>query len=405
MTSRLASNKLAIKKHFMNILVIPPTDWKRGPLPTRLHFVFERLAERHSIYVARFKYKRLEEYAPRDTSCQLCEMGGLNIWDFSTYYVVNAATHLRKLQGIVREHDIDVIVSANIMPSMLVNLVKGNTPVVLDYLDHYEESAAVYYQGSSWKSWLVKKVVRTIVKWNLGKAFSLILISPNMNEYLQREYGIIKKIDVIPNGTDTSLLYPMDRSEAKRALGIDDCFVLGFTGMLEHWIDLGSVVRELPELVKEFGRVKLLMVGDSVYADYKPNLHRIAAELDVEDCLMFTGFVPLTEMAKHVAAMDVCLNPRKDMQMNDDGISNKIIGYLACGRPILSKNGRGAEETLTHCYPYTDGRLAEKVREVIDIAPSEDSIRQEALNYDWDILTQKYEQVLFEAVNGATIQK
>jgi len=44
----------------MRILVIPTTDWIRHPVPNRLNFIFDILAEEHDVYVLHFGLKRFQ---------------------------------------------------------------------------------------------------------------------------------------------------------------------------------------------------------------------------------------------------------------------------------------------------------------------------------------------------------
>lgn len=55
----------------MNILVIPTTDWIRHPVPNRLNFIFDTLAEEHEVYVLHFGLKRFSDLPERETKCQL----------------------------------------------------------------------------------------------------------------------------------------------------------------------------------------------------------------------------------------------------------------------------------------------------------------------------------------------
>ena len=52
----------------MKILVIPTTDWIRHPIPNRLNFIFDRLAEEHEVYVLHFGLLRFKSQEPRETN-------------------------------------------------------------------------------------------------------------------------------------------------------------------------------------------------------------------------------------------------------------------------------------------------------------------------------------------------
>ena len=181
----------------------------------------------------------------------------IEVEDPSLYYLLNFPYHLWKIRNIVKSLNIDVILSANILPSFAANF--AGAPVVFDYLDHLEESASIYYPGSALGE-IVKQVVSLITKYNLRHARSVITVTKELSEFLQ-DLGV-KDITVIPNGVDTKVLRPMPMEEAKKSLGLKGV-VLGYVGSLEHWVDLETVVQALPNL-----DATLLVVGPGLFTDY-----------------------------------------------------------------------------------------------------------------------------------------
>ena len=122
----------------MKILVIPTTDSIRHPVPNRLNFIFDSLAEKHDVYVLHFGLKRFSDLEARETKCKLLDASWIKVDDPSLYYFLNFPYHLWNIRRIVKRLDIDVILSANILPSFVANFAPS--PVVFDYLDHLEES-------------------------------------------------------------------------------------------------------------------------------------------------------------------------------------------------------------------------------------------------------------------------
>ena len=105
----------------MKILVIPTTDWIRHPVPNRLNFIFDTLAEEHDVYVLHFGLKRFSNLEARETKCRLVEASWIKVDDPSLYYLLNFPYHLWKIRSIVKKLDIDVILSTNILPSFAAN--------------------------------------------------------------------------------------------------------------------------------------------------------------------------------------------------------------------------------------------------------------------------------------------
>ncbi len=372
----------------MKILVIPTTDWIRHPVPNRLNFIFDFLADEHDVYVLHFGLKRFSELPARETKCQLVEASWINVEDPALYYLLNFPYHLWKIRNIVKSLDIDVILSTNILPSFAANF--AHSPVVFDYLDHLEESASIYYPGSALGE-IVKQVVGLITRYNLRTAHSVITVTKELSEFL-RDQGI-KDITIIPNGVDTSVLKPMPMQEAKNSLGLTGV-VLGYVGSLEHWVDLETVVSAMPQI-----DATLLVVGPGLFTDYGDEIKKMAKDLGVLDRIVFTGAVEYALLSRYISAMDIGLNPLKMMKKNEYAAGGKVFNYLACGRPVLSSRMISLEKLLRdEIYYYDDVEsFTLQVKNVLAAGIDEKRYRSLAEKYDWREIASSYEEVLRNA--------
>jgi glycosyltransferase involved in cell wall biosynthesis len=372
----------------MKILVIPTTDWIRHPVPNRLNFIFDTLAEEHDVYVLHFGLKRFQSLAPRMTKCNLVEGNWITVEDPSLYYLLNFPYHLWKIRNLAKSLNIDVILSTNILPSFAANF--AGVPVVFDYLDHLEESASIYYPGSALGE-IVKQTVSLVTRYNLRHASSVITVTNELSEFL-RDLGV-KEITVIPNGVDTRVLKPMPMQEAKKSLGLAGP-VLGYVGSLEHWVDLETVVQALPDL-----DVTLLVVGPGLFTDYGSMIKKMAEDLGVANKVVFTGAVKYEELSRYISAMDIGLNPLKMMKKNEYAAGGKVFNYLACGRPVLSSRMISLERLLgDEIYYYDDvASFVEQAKMVLHARSDEQKLRFLAEKYDWRPISQRYGQVLSDA--------
>jgi glycosyltransferase involved in cell wall biosynthesis len=375
----------------MNILVIPTTDWVRHPVPNRLNFIFDALAERHNIVVLHFPLKQFRDNTPRPTSCTLVTSGPVPVSDPSLFYLLNSPFHFLAVRNIIRKENIDVILSANILPSFLAN--GSGVPVVFDYLDHLEESASVYYPDS-WIGGVIQRGVRGLTRFNLRHSKAVITVTNELKEYLAG-LGIGNAI-VIPNGVDTDLLRPQNRERAKELLGLGGKSVIGYVGSLEYWVDLETAVDALPELPD----MVLLVIGPGLFTDYGEHVSARARNLGVADRLIFTGAVPYQEINRYIAAMDIGLNPLKPMKKNEYAAGGKVFNYLSCGRPVLSSRMISLERLLgDDLFYYTDvSTFVSQVKRILNLGSREEDCRHIALRFDWTKLALQYESVLKDAV-------
>lgn len=377
----------------MKILVIPTTDWIKHPVPNRLNFIFDILAEKHEVYVLHFGLKKFRNQESRETKCRLVEASAIEVEDPSFYYLLNFPYHLWKLGNVVKKKDIDIILSSNILPSFAANF--AGVPVVFDYLDHLEESASIYYPGSALGQ-LVKAGVRIIVRYNIKKANYVITVTEEFKRLLQ---GIgAKSISVIPNGVDSNLLRPLPKEESKRMLGLNGN-VLGYVGSLEHWVDLETVVEALP-----FLDTKLIVVGPGLFTDYGEKIKKLAQECGVADRILFTGAIKYSELSRYISAMDIGLNPLKNMKKNQETVGGKVFNYLSCGRPVLSSRMTALENLLgDELYYYDDVKsFVNQVENILNT--NEDPKRHQLLakKYDWRNISARYEEVLEKQLSDSS---
>lgn len=375
----------------MKILVIPTTDWIRHPVPNRLNFIFDILAEKHDVYVLHFGLKRFRDLEPRQTRCRLVAASWIEAEDPSLYYLLNFPYHLWKIRQVIAREKIDLIVSANILPSLAANF--AGVPVVFDYLDHLEESASVYYPGSALGA-LVKAVVGTIVRFNIKKTKAVITVTEEFQSLLISMGA--KDVTVVPNGVDSQLLVPLSKEECKSRLGLKGN-VLGYVGSLEHWVDLETVVEAMP-----FLDAKLMVVGPGLFTDYAEMIKSLAERCGVADKIKFLGAVRYSDLGRYISAMDIGINPLKNMKKNQETVGGKVFNYLSCGRPVLSSRMIALERLLgDEIYYYDDVEsFVLQTKRILDCKENGRSHRALAEKYDWRVIACRYEEVLRKVHEG-----
>ncbi len=360
--------------------MIPTTDWTGHPVPNRLNFIFDRLVERSGIDVDVCHFKLFDE-EKRETACELIDMDRAPCTDVKHYYLNNLWHHGAVLREIAPKYD--AIVSSNIIPGGLASLQE--VPIIIDYLDHFPESAKAYY--SSPMDLAAERFASWITTFNLKKAEGLITPTENFRDYLTSKTDI--PVEVVPNGVDTDIIKPVDSTSVEDVYDLSSP-VLGYAGSLESWLDLEHILEIFPTIKRRYPDATLLLVGPGLHTDYSERLEALAGELGIEEDVVFTGQIPYEELAPYISAMDIGLNPRKPIKMNTMTMGSKVLTYLACGVPVLSKNMPTVEDDLGEdkgVYKYkTDeqflGELARALTRDVDPSVVEE--------YDWDVLADDY---------------
>lgn len=385
----------------MRILLVPTSDWLSHPIPSRLHFIFERLADRHDVHVIRYPIPLWK--VCRKSKVIVHEANGLPIRDLSFYYAINAPNHLWSLDNILKSYDIDVIVFANILTGA-ESVILGKSrriPLVCDYLDHFPESASSYYHNPIAKS-IVEEVVLRITKWNLNRANHVVTVSNSFLNWLA-DIGI-RNLSLIPNGVDLEKFKPADRDYAREKIGIKELerkFVVAYTGSVEGWYDLDVVARAI-HILNRVGVPAIFQVvgGHLVNRD---NNRFTGLEKDVFQ----TGFVDNKRVPLYINASDVCVLPLKKMAKNLTR-PLKLLEYFSCGKPVFSLPNSELEREFGDAMTiFHDADELAKILLKFANNPDEFSSKVEkgykyAQENSWDNHARSYEQLLKGIVNSNT---
>jgi len=317
----------------MKILLVSTQDYIHHPIPSRHHYIFEELAKRHEVHVAHFHVSRGET---RPTRLIVEEATQFALKNPLLHYTLNAPYHYHIFNEIIRDKGIEVVVAAHVLAgSAVIHAAKRHqVPVVFDLKDWFPDSAAAYFKNRFMQD-LVRRSVWEITKRNLSRSKCVTTVSPALVGKLK---GLGFTAGLITNGVDTDLFRPVSGSDTRAELGIGaDEFVIGFSGSVERWYAIDDMIRALPDLIRYRADTRLLIIGGSLFTDYRTDLEKLAKDLGVSKRVIFTGTKPYHELPRYIACMDACTIPLSPPQWGEIALPNKFFEYSACGKPIIMR--------------------------------------------------------------------
>ncbi len=196
-----------------------------------------------------------------------------------------------------------------------------------------------------------------------------------------------EKIRVIPNGVDPARFYPMDRADARRALGLAaDRTILLSVGGLNEGKGHHRIVGVLPGLLRRHPDLLYVVVGGERRGDgYREILERRIAEAGVDGHVVLAGERPHAEVPCWLAAADLfCLATRSE------GWANVLLEALACGRPVVATAVGGNPEIVTSdrlgilVPPGDDAALAQAIHEALGRRWDEAAMVAHARAHSWE---------------------
>jgi glycosyltransferase involved in cell wall biosynthesis len=146
-------------------------------------------------------------------------------------------------------------------------------------------------------------------------------------------------------------------------------YLVGYVGVMGRQEGIDYLLRAARHIVRDLGRddVHFGLVGGGTSLEA---MKALAAELGVADHVTFTGRVADAEMLAMLNTADVCVNPDVASEMNDKSTMNKVMEYMALGKPLvqfdLTEGRRSAREASLYAKPNDARDLAAKLLELLD---------------------------------------
>jgi len=148
-------------------------------------------------------------------------------------------------------------------------------------------------------------------------------------------------------------------------------YLVAYLGVMAPQDGVDHLLRAARHLVHARGRgdvaFTLMGAGDSF-----EDLRGLARELDLNGVVEFTGRISDAEVETVLATSDVCVSPDPRNPLNDVSTMNKVLEYMACGRPIvafdLREHRASAGDGALYAEPNRDEDLADKIATLLDDA-------------------------------------
>jgi glycosyltransferase involved in cell wall biosynthesis len=146
-------------------------------------------------------------------------------------------------------------------------------------------------------------------------------------------------------------------------------FLVAYLGVMAPQDGVDHLLRAAHHLIHERGRrdVAFTLVGAG---DSFEDLKALSKTLGLDSDVCFTGRIPDADVERILATADVCVSPDPLNPLNDVSTMNKMLEYMACGRPIvaydLHEHRFSAGEGALYAEPNREDDLADKIALLLD---------------------------------------
>jgi glycosyltransferase involved in cell wall biosynthesis len=146
-------------------------------------------------------------------------------------------------------------------------------------------------------------------------------------------------------------------------------FLVGYVGVMGEQEGIDLLIDAVDHIVRDLGRtdVQFCLVGGG------SSLGALRAEVErrgLDEFMTFTGRAPDLDLFEVLSTMDIGVNPDRVNPMNDKSTMNKIMEYMAFGKPMVQfdvTEGRfSAQDASLYAVPNDSRDLAIKIVELLD---------------------------------------
>ncbi|MFM2068053.1 MAG: hypothetical protein RLZZ584_2962, partial [Pseudomonadota bacterium] len=110
---------------------------------------------------------------------------------------------------------------------------------------------------------------------------------------------------------------------------------IGYIGTIGPQDGVDRLMRAVAHIVHGLGRtgVRAVVIGDG---DALVQVRRLAATLRIEPNVQFTGWLDEASARRLLCDVDVCVQPDPSSPLNDVSTMNKLMEYMALGKPTVA---------------------------------------------------------------------
>jgi len=230
----------------------------------------------------------------------------------------------------------------NALPALRVGRRLG-IPVVYEIRAFWEDAAVDH--GTSRELGIRYRLTRGLESYALRRVDAITTICEGLRGDILGRGIQPERVTVIPNAVNIEnfSVGQLPDLHLARDLGLDGKLLLGFIGSFYAYEGLSVLLRALPRLLVRNPDIRVLLVGGG---PQEQELKTLAARLDIEDKVIFTGRVPHDQVQRYYNLIDILIYPRLQMRLTDLVTPLKPLEAMAQGRLVVASDVGGHLELI-----------------------------------------------------------
>lgn len=266
---------------------------------------------------------------------------------------------------ILLRHGFDIIHGCN--PPDLVFLIAWQFRIIRKryIFDHHDINPELY-EAKFNKRGFLWNLLRMLERLNFRTADVVISTNDSYRRIaLERGRKDPNKVFVVRSGPDLSRVRAVPSNQS---LKNGRTYLVGYVGVMGEQEGIDLLLEAVAYLVHQKGRndIQFALVGDGPALSM---LKRASARLHLSEHVTFIGRAPDQLLFEVLSTSEICVNPDRVNSMNDKSTMNKILEYMALGKPIVQfdvTEGRySAQDASLYAKPNDPIDFAEKIVDLL----------------------------------------
>jgi glycosyltransferase involved in cell wall biosynthesis len=227
--------------------------------------------------------------------------------------------------------------------------------------DHHDINPELYEAKFGKKGW-GRRLLVALERMSFQTADMVISTNESYRRIaIERGGKDPRDVFVVRSGPD---LTRMRRVAPNAALKNGRKYLVGYVGVMGKQEGIDLLLQAVRHIVHEMKRtdIQFGLVGGGTEL---PAMRELAKQLEIDEYVTFTGRAPDHVLLEMLNTADLCVNPDRANEMNDRSTMNKIMEYMALGKPVvqfdLTEGRVSAGDASWYARPNDVTDLAQKM--------------------------------------------
>jgi glycosyltransferase involved in cell wall biosynthesis len=237
-------------------------------------------------------------------------------------------------------------------------------------------------------------IIKKISEYAISKSDYYTVVSKEIKNVAEENFDINfnNKLKVISMGI------PYEEFKRVKPNFSKETFTAVFVGRLSEMKGTEYLIRAIGELKKQGEKIRCKIIGDGPKREYLENLVK---DLNIEDRIQFTGFIPHSELTEELNGTSVFVGPSITTSTGyKEGFGLVFVEAMAAGLPVIASRSGGITDTVKHketgllVEEKDYKQIAEYIKEIRDNESLRNELikggKQTAKQYSWQNIGERF---------------